>query len=84
MQSSQEVRIIDRKSVEIDSVSSVRTFDEYGVLLDSSLGKISVEGHDLKIENFEKSTGKIQISGTVIGVFYLEKSEKKKSRGLFK
>jgi sporulation protein YabP len=80
MQSSQQICVSDRNKVEIDSVSAVRSFDEDGVLLESSLGKISVEGRELKIENFEKATGKIQISGNISGVFYLEKNEKKKGR----
>ena len=84
MQSTQRITVTDRKSVEIDGVSSVREFDENGVLLETPLGKISVEGRELKIENFEKATGKILITGSIIGVFYLEKSEKKKGRGLIK
>jgi sporulation protein YabP len=84
MQSSQQICVSDRNKVEIDSVSAVRSFDEDGVLLESSLGKISVEGRELKIENFEKATGKIQISGNISGVFYLEKNVKKKGRGAFR
>ena len=83
MQGNQRISVIDRKNVEIDNVSSVRAFDEDGVLLETPLGKISVEGKELKIENFEKSSAKILISGNIIGVFYLEKAEKKKGRGLF-
>ena len=83
MQGNQRISVIDRKSVEIDNVLSVRAFDEDGVLLETPLGKISVEGSELKIENFEKASTKILISGNIIGVFYLEKSQKKKGRGLF-
>lgn len=83
MQGNQRISVIDRKSVEIDNVLSVRAFDEDGVLLETPLGKISVEGSELKIENFEKASAKILISGNIIGVFYLEKSQKKKGRGLF-
>ena len=83
MQGNQRITVSDRKSVEVDNVSSVRAFDEDGVLLETPLGKISVEGRELKIENFEKASGKILITGNIIGVFYLEKAEKKKGRGLF-
>ena len=84
MQNSQCILISDRSRAEIDSVSAVVSFDEDGVLLESALGKIVVEGANLKIENFEKATSKILITGKITGVFYLEKSEKKKGRGLFK
>ena len=83
MQGNQRISVIDKKSVEIDNVLSVRAFDEDGVLRETPLGKISVEGSELKIENFEKASAKILISGNIIGVFYLEKSQKKKGRGLF-
>ena len=84
MQNGQNIVISDRNRVEINSVTAVRSFDEDGVLVDSALGKISVEGRELLIENFEKATGKILISGNIIGVFYIEKTEKKKGRGLLK
>ena len=83
MQANQQVVITDKNRLEMDCVICVRAFDEEGVLLETSLGKISVEGRELKIENFEKASGKILISGSIIGVFYLEKTEKKKGRGLF-
>lgn len=84
MQSSQRITVTDRKSVEIEAVSSVRAFDEEGVLLETPLGKIAVEGRELKIENFEKASGKLLITGSITGVFYLEKTDKKKGRGLLK
>ncbi len=82
MQNSQTIIISDKKKVEIDSVISVRSFDEEGVLIESSLGLISVEGREMRIENFEKITAKILITGDILGVYYLEKKEKKKGRGL--
>ena len=80
MQNSQYIVITDKSKIEIDKVSSVRSFDETGVLLETSLGRISVEGSDLKIENFEKSTSKILITGNILGAFYIEKRDKKKGR----
>ena len=80
MQNSQKILICDKNKIEIDSVMSVRTFDENGVLLETSLGQISIEGSDLKIENFEKTTSVILITGNISGVFYLEKRYKKKGR----
>ena len=84
MQSTHKILISDRNRVEIDSVTAVNSFDEEGVLLESALGKISVEGSDLRIENFEKATSTILITGNISSVFYVEKTEKKKGRGVFK
>ena len=81
MQSNQQVVITDKNRLEMDSVICVRAFDEEGVLLETSLGNISIEGKDLKIENFEKSSSKIVITGNIVCVIYLEKRMKKKGRG---
>ena len=81
MEGKQQIVISDKNKVEIDAVSYVRAFDEDGVLLDTSIGQISIEGKDLRIENFEKSSTKILISGNVMGVYYLEKRDKKRGRG---
>ena len=81
MESKQQIVITDKNKVEIDAVTSVRSFDEDGVLIDTSIGQISIEGRDLRIENFEKSSTKILISGNIIGVYYLEKRDKKRGRG---
>ena len=81
MQSNQAIVITDKKRIEIDSITSVKMFDEDGVLLESPLGNISIEGRDLRIENFEKTTAKILITGNISGVLYLEKRMKKKGRG---
>lgn len=82
MQGGQNIIISDKKKVEINEVTSVRSFDEDGVLLETSHGRISVEGADLRIENFEKLTSKILITGNIYGVFYVEKREKKRGRGI--
>lgn len=81
MEAKQQIVITDKNKVEIDAVTSVRSFDEDGVLIDTSIGQISIEGRDLRIENFEKSSTKILISGNIIGVYYLEKRDKKRGRG---
>ena len=82
MQGNHQVVITDKNRLEMDSVISVRAFDEDGVLLETSVGNISVEGKDLKIENFEKASSKILITGSISCVFYLEKRTKKKGRGI--
>lgn len=84
MSANQSIVILDKNTVEIDSVSAVKVLDEQTVILESALGLISIEGRDLKIENFEKLTTKILVSGNISGVFYLENKEKKKGRGIIK
>ena len=82
MQGKQTIIVNDKSRVEIDGVNFVKSFDEDGVLLESSVGMISVEGRELRIENFEKSTTKILVVGNIQGVYYLENKDKKKGRGI--
>lgn len=81
MTGKQTVVISDKNRIEIDAVVSVKAFDEDGVLLETSLGNICVEGSDLRIENFDKASTRILVAGNINGVYYLEKRMKKKGRG---
>jgi sporulation protein YabP len=84
MENKQQIIITDKNKVEIDAVTAVRSFDEDGVLLDTATTQISIEGSDLKIENFEKSSTKILITGNICGVYYLNKRDKKRGRGVIR
>lgn len=84
MENKQQIIITDKNKVEIDAVTAVRSFDEDGVLLDTVTTQISIEGSDLKIENFEKSSTKILITGNICGVYYLNKRDKKRGRGVIR
>ena len=76
----QEVIIKGKNNVCIDFVNGIVSFDEDCVILDTDAGQMIVEGVGLRIENLEKATGRIQITGEVSGVHYLEKTVKKKGR----
>ena len=69
MHSNQQVTINDKNRIEVDAVISVRALDADGVLLETSFGDIPIEGSDLKMENFEKSSSKILITGNISGVY---------------
>ena len=84
MTGKQAVVISDKNRIEIDAVICVKAFDDEGVLLETSLGNICVEGADLRIENFDKMSTKISIGGNINGVYYLEKRMKKKGRGVIR
>ena len=75
------VLIENKKIFTLDGVNNVLGFDEGMVLLDTSLGDLTVEGSELKIESLSKDGGEIVITGNISGVFY---SEKKESKGIFR
>ena len=72
------INIIIGKSFSMYGVSDIRGFDEGFVSLDTSLGKISIEGKDLKIESLSKEDGRIYVKGDICGVFLDSESEKNK------
>lgn len=80
MQNKQQITITDKSSVEITSVICVKTLDDSGILVETTLGLLSVEGSELRIENFEKATMQLMIAGNVSGAYYIEKRDKKKGR----
>ena len=83
MQSNQQIVISNKNNVRIDSVNTVKSFDEEAVLIETDFGNIAVEGAELRIESLDKSKSEILITGKITGAYYIEKREKKKGRGLF-
>lgn len=57
------------KSFSMYGVSDIRAFDEGYISLDTSSGRITVEGRELKIESLSKDDGHINVRGDVTGVF---------------
>ncbi len=78
----QQITIKDRSEIEIDAVSDICAFDPEAVVLNTSAGKVIIEGEELRIDNLEKATGKIHIKGKINVVAY--PSGNRKSRGWFK
>ena len=76
----QSVVLENKKKLTIDSVINVESFSDDYLEISTGLGRISVEGKDLKIEELRQENGKILITGEIDGVFYKENKTKK---GLF-
>ena len=76
----QTVILENRKSLTIDCVLNVDSFNEDFLEITTDFGGISIEGNDLKIEELRQETGKILISGVISGIFY---REPRVSKGLF-
>ena len=69
----------DRKNVVLDGVNNIEGFDETYISLSTDLGRVVIEGRDLKVESLSKETATIQISGHINGVYYSEDKGAKKS-----
>lgn len=67
----QNVIIENRKKLNISGVKDVTSFDDETVLLDTTLGKMTVKGEGLRIESFNTVTGDLIAVGKVHAVVYM-------------
>ena len=77
----QTLLLENRRKLIIDGIIDVEGFREDYLELSSNLGKIEVEGTDLKIEELRREDGKIYITGEISGVFYGDNKVGKKIFG---
>ncbi len=77
--------LLDRKVLTLNGVDNVIGFDSNYVSLSTNMGKVGVEGDELKIESLTKDSGTVVITGKISGIFYNEpKASKSVFKGLFK
>ena len=69
-----------RELLTLDGVDNVEGFDEDSVTLSTTLGRVIIEGADLKIESLTRERGEITIKGKISGVFY---SDEKPIKSVF-
>lgn len=67
----QNVIIENRKKLNISGVKDVTSFDDETILLDTTLGKMTVKGEGLRIESFNTVTGDLMAVGKVYAVVYM-------------
>lgn len=70
----------ERNRISLNGIMNVESFDEDYVTLETSEGRICIEGQGLKIESLSQNGGEIQITGRINGVFY---TKEKKNKGAF-
>lgn len=79
----QEIRMLNRKTLEISGVSNVDSFDNEEFLLETECGFLTVRGQNLHMKNLSLDEGLVAIEGTVHSLVYLDGSAGGKSKGLF-
>jgi sporulation protein YabP len=78
----QEVRMLNRKTLEMTGVSNVESFDNEEFLLQTECGFLAVRGQSLHMKNLNLEQGQVAIEGTVHSLVYLD-GNPAKSKGLF-
>ncbi len=78
-----DVILKSRKRLEMTDINDVTSYDESEIVVQNSSSSLSIEGENLKIERFDSEKGELIVNGTVNGIFYFGKENKKK-KALFK
>lgn len=77
-----EVSTKNRESIKVCGVVDVDSFDEYGVVMRTSMGGLSVEGENIRISLLDIDSGRVEIEGRINGAYYFDESKVGK-KGIF-
>ena len=77
-----ECHIRARAHADITGVREVLSFDDVSVVLVTSCGEMTVEGHELRVGTLDTERGIVAVDGHISSVCYIDDSSKKK-RGWF-
>jgi len=61
-----------RERLSVSGVSDVSSYDESAILLNTSMGELTVKGADLHIEKLSLDTGELSVRGRVSELIYEE------------
>ena len=73
------ITLKDRASLFIDGVENVLSFDENTVILQTTLGELTIDGEEMTVSRLSVEEGKIDITGRIYGLFYTDDRVKKRS-----
>ena len=76
------VSLDNRKKMVLEGVSDVISFDEGGAMLETTCGRMAIEGEDMHVTVLNITDGKVEIDGKINGVYYIDNKPAAK-RGLF-
>ena len=82
MDTSQNIKIENRNSIQISGVNSVKSFDSKEFILDTKLGILEIEGKNLVLGKMDLEHGEVLIKGTIDSLEY--SNEKKDKDTLIK
>lgn len=79
----QEIRMLNRRSLDITGVNNVESFDTEEFLLETECGFLTVRGQQLHMKNLSLEQKLVSIEGSIHSLIYLDGQTGNKSKGLF-
>jgi sporulation protein YabP len=77
----QEIKMLNRKKLEISGVINVESFDNEEFLLETECGFLTIKGSNLHIKNLSLEQGLVAIEGMVDAMAYLDTHSQDKAKG---
>jgi sporulation protein YabP len=78
----QEMKMLNRKLLEISGVIQVDSFDSLQFFLETECGFLKIKGQNLHIKNLSLEQGLVAIEGTINELVYMDTNTQGKSKGL--
>ena len=76
------MQIIDRKTVQMNGIKKIESFNKEEFFLHSVMGYILIKGEELELIKLDTSGGNIYIKGRVDNISYLDEEKKKRKETL--
>lgn len=83
VQKEHNVRIDNRKEIEINGVKEIDSFDNEEFLLETTMGYLIIRGVNLQLMNLNVDEGIVQIKGKLYEFMYVDEQYEEKAKGLF-
>jgi sporulation protein YabP len=77
----QEIKMLNRKLLEISGVLNVESFDSEEFLLETEMGYLMIKGQNLHIKNLSLEQGLVAIEGLINELAYVDGNSHEKSKG---
>ncbi|SER16881.1 sporulation protein YabP [Piscibacillus halophilus] len=79
----QELKLVNRRRLELTGVKDVDSFDTEEFLLQTNLGYLVVRGENLHMKNLNVEEGLLTIQGKIEAFNYIDDHQGTKSKGFF-
>lgn len=78
-----QVKLTNRKTLEISGVKEVDSFDNEEFLLETVQGYLIIRGQNLQLKNLDVSSGNVMIKGKIYELSYIDEVHGEKAKGFF-
>lgn len=80
LQQSHSLQINNRESVNITGVIKVITFNDENVILQTTMGGLSIKGKSMKVNKLNVDNGEMSIEGYIYSILYNDKENANKEK----